>query len=134
MKCTKTITNTRKCRRFCKILENAQKVWNFDNFLKISGHHGILQNSLIIGKNFVHFFFIRTALLKPKLSVLKKITIFQLQMFLKCSHFFYTIQVQFKIIFYFISPMMNENTYIQHLFHQCRKRHLSKFLILIVTL
>ena len=39
---------------------------------------------------------------------------------------FYTIQVQFKNILNSISPKINENTCIQHLFYQCRKKHYVK--------
>ena len=56
-------------------------------------------------------------------------------MFLKRSYFFYTIQVQFKNILNFISLKINENIHNQYMFYQCRKkRHMSKFLILIVTI
>ena len=54
----------------------------------------------------------------PKVKRSSKIVNFRF----RCSYNV-LIQVQFKNVLYFISPKENENTYIQHLFYQCRIKH-----------
>ena len=53
-------------------------------------------------------------------------------MFLKCSYFFYTFQVQFKNVLNFVHLKINENTCFRHMFLQLKnKYHLNEYSILI---
>ena len=77
------------------------------------------------------FHFIRTTIFEPRLSVLKKYSCFQLQMFLKCSYFFHAFQVKFKNVLNFVHVKLNENICFCHLFLHWKNK--DKYLILLIT-